>query len=100
MKRRVAFILLTALVSIFGAVACGGGAGLEQQGVGQQQEDLEQRVGQLEQTVQQQQEEMQILEEQAQEEEQQVEGFFGPQPGQDEEGFGGDEQQNGGQYVR
>ena len=99
MKRRVTFILLTALVSIFGTMACGGGAGLEQQGVGQQQEDLEQRVGQLEQTVQQQQEEMQVLEDQVQEK-QQVEGFFGPQPGQDEEGFGGDEQQNGGQYVR
>ncbi len=98
MKIRVAFILLTALVSIFGAVACGGGAGLEQQGVGQQ-EDLEQRLGQLEQRVQQQQEEMQVLEDQIQEK-QQVEGFFGPQPGQDEEGFGGDDQQNGGQYVR
>lgn len=49
MKRRLAFILLTALVSIFGAVTCGGEAEEEpgvdeqelQQPVQQEQEPLE-----------------------------------------------------------
>ncbi len=35
MKRRLAFILLTAFVSVFSTVACGGGEGEEQQGGGQ-----------------------------------------------------------------
>ena len=59
MKRRLIFILLSALVSIFGAVACGGGE--EQQGGGQQQEELEQRVEQLEQEVEDQQAEIESI---------------------------------------
>ena len=50
--RRIVYLIMVSLVSIFGAVACGGG---------QQQEELEQRVEQLEQTVQQQQGEIQSI---------------------------------------
>jgi cell division protein FtsB len=75
-KRKLAFIFLTALVSAFGMVACGGGS--------QQQDDLEQRVGQLEQTVQQQQGEIESIKVSEQE-----------QQGQDEELFGEEEQGQG-----
>ncbi|MDP8973759.1 MAG: hypothetical protein M3N45_11470, partial [Actinomycetota bacterium] len=73
---------LTALVSIFGTVACGGGD--------QQQADLEQRVGQLEQTMQEQQGEIESIK--VSEQEQQG---GGQQQGQDEELFGEEEQQQG-----
>ena len=81
-KRRLAFIFLTALVSTFGMVACGGGS--------RQQEDLEQRVGKLEQTVQQQQGEIESIK--VSEQEQQGSG---QQQGQDEELFGEEEQGQG-----
>jgi cell division protein FtsB len=81
-KRRLAFIFLTALVAIFGTVACGSGS--------QQQEDLEQRVGQLEQTVQQQQGEIESIK--VSEQEQQG---GGQQQGQDEEELFGEEEQQG-----
>ncbi|MDP8972794.1 MAG: hypothetical protein M3N45_06360 [Actinomycetota bacterium] len=83
MKTRLAFILLTALVSIFGTVACGGG---------DQQADLEQRVGQLEQTVQQQQGEIESIKVSEQEEQ-----GGGQQQGQDEKLFGEEEQQGQGE---
>lgn len=51
-KTRIAAFLTAALVSAFGAVACGG------EGEAQQAEQLEQRVEQLEQQVEQQQQQL------------------------------------------
>lgn len=52
-KSRIVAILTAALVSVFGAAACGGGEGEAQQ-AGQ----LEQRVEQLERQVEQQQQQL------------------------------------------
>ncbi len=53
-RTRIAAIFATALVSLLGAAACGGGG----EGEAQQAEQLEQRVEQLEQKVEQQQQQL------------------------------------------
>ena len=50
-KTRIAAVLAAALVSVFGAAACGGGEA-------QQAEQLEQRVDQLERKLEQQQQQL------------------------------------------
>ncbi len=52
-RTRIAAVLAAALISVFGAAACGGG-----EGEAQQAEQLEQRVEQLEQQVEQQQQQL------------------------------------------
>ncbi len=58
--RRSLTIFFVALVSIFGAVACGG------EGADQQQEEQQQRIEQLEQKVEEQQQRITELEEEVQ----------------------------------
>jgi len=79
MKRRLALILLTALVSIFGAVACGGAEQKEEettqpaQETTQEASQTQQRIEQLEQRMEQLEQRMGQLEQQAELQEQQVE---------------------------
>jgi predicted RNA-binding protein with PIN domain len=53
-RTRIAAVLAAALVSVFGAAACGGGG----EGEAQRAEQLEQRVEQLEQQIEQQQQQL------------------------------------------
>lgn len=66
-RTRIAAILTAALVSVFGATACGGGG----EGEAQQTEQIKQRVERLEQQVEQQQqrldEQQKVLDQQVRE---------------------------------